>query len=262
MVLRKIRRRSKEEIISALKDFYFFIRQSWRDFQRISQIDLNWFITWVVIYATFIFLDIFYPGFWGSNLLKYIGIFLCIVYAHEKFPKDITLTMALFFTFLSDTILVWTPYEWLGVFVFCFAQFMHAVRLTGARGRVIFYYAFALILLYTLARIQGVPALYTIAGFYAIELIGNALISIHNYRKDKHTFSTRCCFYGFLAFLGCDFCVGVRHLMLDGVFSKRFLPLVAFLVWVFYYPSQVLLANSSNTPPQKRRRQKLQKQSS
>ncbi len=252
MAFKKIRHRSKEELRKAISDFWFFIKQTWRDFQRISRIDLNWFITWIVIYTSFIFLDIFFPGFWGSNLLKYMGIFLCIVYAHNKFPKDVALTMALFFTLLSDTILVWTPYEWLGVFVFCFAQFMHAVRLTKAEGKVAAYYALAIVFLYTLARIRGVSALYTIAIFYGVELICNVLIAIRNYRKNKTSFPVRCAYYGFLAFLGCDFCVALRHLMLDGLVPAKFLPLVAFLVWVFYYPSQVLIANSSNLQPKKR----------
>ena len=38
--------------------------------------------------------------------------------------------------------------------------------------------------------------------------------------------------------------------MLDGVLSAHMLPLVAFLVWVFYLPSQILLAASSNLAPQ------------
>lgn len=35
---------------------------------------------------------------------------------------------------------------------------------------------------------------------------------------------------------------------MDGLIDVALLPLVGFLVWVFYYPSQVILANSSNAP--------------
>ncbi len=230
------------------KEFWFFLKQSFEDFQRVSKIDTVWFFVWVTIYTGFIILDIFFPGFWGSDLLKYTGIFLCVVYAHRKFPQDVALAVALLLTFVSDTILVWTPFEWLGVFTFCFAQFMHTIRMTKASAKTMFFYAGGLLSLYALARLQGVSALYAIAGFYAITLALNVAIAVYNYRKKRADFRVRCAFYGFLAFLGCDICVGLRHLILDGVLNPTFLPLIAFLVWVFYYPSQVILANSSNSP--------------
>lgn len=242
--IREILRRVKHE----LNEYWLFLKQSFADFQRVSLIDTNWFSVWMLIYTSFILMDIFFPGFWGSDLLKYTGIFLCVVYAHKKFPKDVPLAVALLLTFVSDTILVWTPFEWLGVFVFCFAQYMHTIRLTHAGTKSMILYATAMIFLYTMARIQGVSALYAIAGFYALTLVLNVLISMRNYRKKRNDFRARCAFYGFIAFLGCDVCVGIRHLMLDGVVDATFLPLVAFLVWVFYYPSQVILANSSNAP--------------
>lgn len=231
-----------------LKEFWLFLKQSVADFRRVGNIDANWFAVWIMIYSGFILLDIFFPGFWGSNLLKYTGIFLCVVYAHKKFPTDVPLSVALLLTFCSDTILVWTPFEWLGVFVFCFAQFMHTLRMTRSSAKNMLFYAGGLVILYTLARLQGVSALYAIAGFYAITLGMNVLISIYNYRAHREDFRARCAFYGFLLFLGCDLCVGLRHLILDGLLSFELLPLIGFLVWVFYYPSQVVLANSSNEP--------------
>ena len=237
-----------ERVLHELKEFWYLLRQSAIDFQRVSKIDTSWFVVWMVIYSGFILLDIFMPGFWGSTLLKYTGIFLCVVYAHRKFPTDVLLSVALLLTFCSDTILVWTPFEWLGVFVFCFAQFRHTIRLTKASWKTIALYAGGLISAYIVARLRGIDALYAIAGFYAITLVMNVAIAIRNYRKDKKDFRTRCAFYGFLCFLGCDLCVGIRHLILDGLIDVALLPLVGFLVWVFYYPSQVILANSSNAP--------------
>ena len=125
---------------------------------------------------------------------------------------------------------------------------MHTIRLTKASWKTIAFYAGGLISAYIVARLRGIDALYAIAGFYAITLVMNVTIAIRNYRKDKKDFRTRCAFYGFLCFLGCDLCVGIRHLILDGLIDVALLPLVGFLVWVFYYPSQVILANSSNAP--------------
>lgn len=247
-------------ILHELREFCFFVKQSVTDLQNVYKIDVSWFSVWVSIYSGFILLDIFFPGFWGSDLLKYTGIFLCVVYARKEFPQDVPLAVALFLTFCSDTILVWTPFEWLGVLIFCFAQFMHTIRLTKASAKTIIIYAGTLVGMYCLARTQGVSPLYAIAGFYAITLLMNVLISIRNYRLCKTDFRARCAFYGFVLFLGCDICVGLRHLILDGVISSTFLPLIAFLVWVFYYPSQVVLANSSNLPVEEaHKRQKIAK---
>src|SRR5574344_503742 len=94
-----------ERVLHELKEFWYLLRQSAIDFQRVSNIDTSWFAVWMVIYSGFILLDIFMPGFWGSTLLKYTGIFLCVVYAHRKFPTDVLLSVALLLTFCSDTIL-------------------------------------------------------------------------------------------------------------------------------------------------------------
>ena len=67
----------------------------WKYYQRISYVDPHWLIIWVAIYITFLCLDIFLPGFWGSALIKYIGIFLCIIYAHQKYHDDYNLQLAL-----------------------------------------------------------------------------------------------------------------------------------------------------------------------
>ena len=175
--------------------------------------DKRWLIVWIFIYVGFLTLDIFFPGYWGSALLKYTGVFLCVVYAYKKYRNDTKLILALFLTLLADTVLVWTDMTVLGVFIFCFAQFMHFLRLTRLNKKHL-----------------GVS---------------NLGLSIARFRKNKADFRYRCAMYGFLAFVGCDICVGIRHLMLDGAVPADILPVVAVLVWAFYYPSQVLLANSS-----------------
>ena len=102
------------------------LKSWWADLKRVPYVDTTWFAVWAFIYIGFLILDITMPtGFWGSSLLKYAGIFLCTIYAMQKYDRDHKLVLALFFTFLADTILVWTEYEIAGVFVFCFAQALH-----------------------------------------------------------------------------------------------------------------------------------------
>jgi hypothetical protein len=100
----------------------------------------------------------------------------------------------------------------------------------------------------------GLEPFYAIATVYAIELISNVTVSAQRYSSEQKSFRARCGFYGFVAFLCCDICVALRFLAMQGSLPDDIIPLVSYLVWVFYYPSQVLIANSSIMEPSGRRR--------
>ena len=217
-----------------LVDFKIWLK----DIQHLSSIDFRWLLIWILIYLSFILLDILMPHFPGTALLKYVGIFLCVIYAYQKYHSDSMLILA-------DTILVWTPYEVAGVYVFCIAQLLHFLRLTNTKPEIFAAYAAAISLFFAFAIVQGLYPIYAICIVYAMLLIGNFVLSRRRYSIQKKDYRARCCYYAFIAFLCCDICVATRHLMFDGLIPMQNLELVAFLVWVFYYPSQVLMANSS-----------------
>ena len=221
----------------------------WEDIKRIPYLDANWLLIWIFIYVGFLFLDIFVPGWFGTNLLKYTGIFLCVVYAYTKYNTDMMLILALLFTFLADTMLVWTNWTVAGVYIFCFAQFMHLLRLSKAKLEYIFAWASIVSIAFAIAVIQGCQPIYAIASIYALILSCNLCLATGRYRRHKTDFKARCAFYGFIAFICCDLCVATRFLALDGRLTLAVLPVVNFLVWLFYYPSQVLIANSSTMSP-------------
>lgn len=230
------------------------IKTWFEDFKRLGTVDMHWLVIWIMIYVGFLTLDVFFPTLWiPSALLKYLGIFLCIVYAHQKYDSDYMLELALLFTFLADTILVWTPHALPGVYVFSFAQFMHFMRLTKLPRRALSIYAAVISLFFAITITIGLHPLYAIATVYGLLLICNVVTATNNYRENHKDFRARCAFYGFIAFICCDFCVAARFLMLNGTIAANALPIVALLVWVFYYPSQVLIANSSNYEPRKKR---------
>ena len=207
--------------------------------------DKRWLIVWIFIYVGFLTLDIFFPGYWGSALLKYTGVFLCVVYAYKKYRNDTKLILALFLTLLADTVLVWTDMTVLGVFIFCFAQFMHFLRLTRLNKKHLGAFTLVISLLTIVSAFRGDEIIYSLAALYGGLLISNIAMSTSRFREDRQNICARCAFYGFIAFLGCDLCVGLRYVMLDGAIPADILPIIAILVWAFYYPSQVLLANSS-----------------
>lgn len=207
--------------------------------------DKRWLIVWIFIYVGFLTLDIFFPNYWGSALLKYTGIFLCVVYAYKKYRNDTKLILALFLTLLADTVLVWTDMTVLGVFIFCFAQFMHFLRLTRLSKKHLGAFTLVISLPTIVSAFHGDRIIYSLAALYGGLLISNLAMSASRFHEDRQNICARCAFYGFIAFICCDFCVGLRYVMLDGAVPADILPVVAVLVWAFYYPSQVLLANSS-----------------
>jgi hypothetical protein len=220
-----------------------------RDIKNLPKADGRWLFIWFMIYVSFLLLDIFFPDYQGTAILKYAGIFLCVVYAYQKYHSDTALILALLFTFLADTILVWTRYEIMGVFCFCIAQSAHLIRLNRKYAANIKLLALVLSLIVIAALLLKAPAIYVIACAYIILLFTNFILAIKDYHKNKANVHSRYGFYGFLLFICCDIYVGTRHLILDGLIGSAFLPLVNYLVWVFYYPSQVLIANSSDKEP-------------
>ncbi len=221
------------------------IRQWWEDFHRLTRIDARWIAVWSLIYIGFLSLDLILPHFWGSSLLKYVGVFLCVIYAYQKYYSDSKLIIALLFTFLADTILVWTHHYTIGVFVFCFAQYMHFLRLTKISRKTIIIFSIIVSILVIISGLSGHQIIYPLAILYGILLIGNYFMSWQRYKAERTNFKNRCARYGFLAFICCDICVALRFIMLTGTLKPVLLPLIGYLVWFFYYPSQVLLANSS-----------------
>jgi hypothetical protein len=220
------------------------------DFKRLPEVDRTWFAIWCVIYISFLGLDFVAPEFWGATLIKYVGIFLCVVYAYQKFPADYLLILALLFTFLADTILVWTDWAILGVYAFCFAQFFHIARFTRSQPKFLIFYFLGVFLVAAFAVLQGVSPIYAVATIYGLSLLGNLCLSFSWYRSDKNNFRARCAFYGFALFLLCDVSVATQYLARDELLPVVILPLVSYLVWMFYYPSQVLISNSSNLEEQ------------
>jgi len=70
-----------------------------------EKLDRKWTAIWILIYAGFLISDALFENFFGTTVLKYTGIVLCVIYAIVKFKKDYFLELALGFTLLADTIL-------------------------------------------------------------------------------------------------------------------------------------------------------------
>ncbi len=245
-----------------------------------TKIDMIWLVIWGTIFTSFVVLDsIFqtaYPGkdvyynlpigdtthivrvvgngtFIGVTILKYIGIVLSFVYARKKFPKDYILQIALAFTLLADTILTFDQVSVFGVLAFCFAQYFHIARFAKVKPKFFIAWTLFIILFLIFGWLNQIPDMYILAMIYGSCLIGNISLTHRWWLKaksskdstDREVVASTCAFYGFVLFLMCDTNVALSYLSVTGVLPAFIARYVNFFAWLFYYPSQVLISNSS-----------------
>jgi len=208
-----------------------------------EKLDRKWIAIWILIYAGFLISDALFENFFGTTVLKYTGIVLCVIYAIVKFKKDYFLELALGFTLLADTILAINNTAIIGVFVFCFAQFFHLTRLKKIAPRNLFLYFVVISLIFCFGVAYNADPMYVIAGLYGMTLGANIYLS-YRWCKEKPSFASKCAFYGFVLFICCDICVAFSYLSGTGVLIPEVYRVANYLAWAFYYPSQVLISNS------------------
>lgn len=210
----------------------------------LTTIDKKWLATWVLIYLGFNLLAAFFPDFIGATILKMLGLILCVVYAAVKFKDDPLLVLALGFTLLADTVLLINNISITGVFVFCIAQFFHTARLKKTNPAFLIFYLAIITAVFFIATALGVDQMYAAAGIYAYSLLSNLYFSVRWFFERRSVASTCAC-AGFLLFLCCDLCVAMSYLSVTAVLPAFLHGLGDYLAWVFYYPSQILISNSS-----------------
>lgn len=183
--------------------------------------------------------------------LKYAGILLCLAVSAVMiyFNRDadsVIATAAMVFTAISDLfILVLDDYFKIGLATFIIAHSLYLYRLYNGRVKKIWISltvraVVAAILIGVVCGVFGADLLIIEAGVYIVLLFGNcveALIMCNRGLKNI-LFSI-----GLLLFLGCDICVGLKHGSMVGVeLSEKVYNFVVYMIWVFYLPSQVLIA--------------------
>ena len=264
----------------------------------IKHVDHFWVATWIIIFVGFMTLDAFThitsgTTFFGTTVLRYSGIILTIVYAARKFPKDYLLQIALLFTLLADTILVVDSTSYLGVFVFCLAQYFHIARFAGTEPKFFISWTVAVIAVFYFGVSSHLEPMYFLAAIYGASLLINVRLAkrwfirarkyititavdaksadlmstqtakTHKDDKDVHLtpeeyhrelIASSCAFSGFILFLCCDICVALSYLSHENMLPVWMYGLMNYLDWAFYYPAQVLISNSSAITDQPRRR--------
>lgn len=186
--------------------------------------------------------------------IKYIGILLCLFAAAVSiyfYGKDgLVVTCALVFTAIADMFIL-VRYSCLeaGLVAFIATQTVYFVRIYLLNGRnplisLGVRLGISVVCIIIMAVIGKLTPLVGLVAVYLPMLVINAiesgmLIAI----SGRHIVF----FLGLLLFVGCDVCVGLFNASMIGVKLSDFaLSFVSFAIWVFYLPSQVLIALSTH----------------
>lgn len=206
-----------------------------------------WPAIWVSIMLLNILLGFFIPSSQVLTFIRLSGIFLCLVYTRQIFKKDLLLQLALLVTFLADIILAVNNVADIGIICFLIAQIIHATRLNGKQLQtpIIIFSILAFVLILANAFLQIMPSIYIICTFYVTALVANLIISWRWRVAEPANLRATFAVFGFLLFLCCDICTGISYLALNAAFPAFFYAPANFFAWFFYYPSQILVSNSS-----------------
>lgn len=195
-----------------------------------------------VLYAAFLTLDL--TGMSGPDTaLKYAGVLLCLAFSVWSALRggDRLVLPALLLTALADSLLLVADSHYaLGVLIFLGAQSVYLIRLRLASGQSWWLLRAGVPLLVGLAMEllgQATP-LNLLAGLYFSQLLVNTAIAWTLPGRRWRLFAA-----GLSLFVGCDLCVGAFNS--PGLIPPALYAFVRVGMWLFYLPSQVLIALSA-----------------
>lgn len=218
-----------------------------RLFSYLHQTDKIWRLIWLFIFAGFVALDAFFPGFFGITFLKLLGIGLCLVYVVQKYYEDRLLQLAFCATFVADLLLAVNNTSLFGVFTFTIAQFIHFARLKRLKKKYFIAIGILITIFFVSIAALGKYSIVMMGAVYGFFLITNLLLAREWYKtaRGEKKNPAFCAWMGFIFFACCDLCVAGSFFSGLHALPFFFKRLFDFFAWVFYYPSQVLISNSS-----------------
>ena len=216
-----------------------------------------------VLYALFLRIDFFGGPSARSAMYKYAGILLCLVCASVravtlKNTASRLIAAALFFTCISDYFLLFTDSYLPGVLCFCVTQTLYLFVLLQDRqlNLKLWHITPGLALsaaLLIITSLMGEPDLLIAAGvFYAYSFVRNIVLALCLCIKKTPVPGLKPSMFavGLVIFALCDINVLLYNLpLLFDIHSHLLISLfdvIGTLMWVFYLPSQVLLALSAD----------------
>lgn len=182
-----------------------------------------------------------------ASLVKVCTIFTCFFYVSFFAPKDYLLRFALLFTFLADMVLLYNNISPIGITIFCLAQYFHIARYASLNPKIFILWSILNLLILSLTKITDIPSLYGAVFIYANTLILNLILAHYWIKREVPEFrrAALCNFLGFTLFICCDLTVVISYFARINLLPSFLFAPANFVCWLFYFPSQILLTNSS-----------------
>lgn len=199
------------------------------------------------IYITYLYLDLNNSLPEVSSLLKFISVCLCFLFVSYRHPY---IKIAMFLTVISDFFLVITPFYTIGVLFFILVQLQYYKYITK-KARFpwehlslvcIAGFLVSLCINFFILPIDFVTFLSCV---YFINLITNICLCMS---MSKHSAEYQALTLCLFLIMLCDIHVGVTNIFSTGLWYN--FGLIA--MWLFYLPSQVLIALLYSTNTQRR----------
>lgn len=207
----------------------------------------TWLAVWVFIYLLILTIGLFLPKGTVITIIKLTGVLLCSIYSIITFPRDKLLQSAMMTTFIADCCLACNNISIIGLMVFFIAQIIHLYRLSTAKRRPAIF-VLSVVGLFIIAcsiHLNIIPPIYIVVVFYTIALIANLIASKRWHKHTPRNLYANFALLGFLLFGFCDLCIVASYLSLINILPAVFYGIANYLAWLFYYPSQILISNSS-----------------
>lgn len=182
----------------------------------------------------------------AANALMYLSIvcnalfmlYFFLMYGKKNDTRHENLiALALYITLVADLFLTYLGRDYAipGVLCFCLVETVYAFYLKSPLGSVILRAGIFVLLFAAAALTKNLSVL----NIFALVNISILAVNVFDAWKAKRMNATILFRVGITLFFLCDLCVGLSDL-LDGVLGS----VTASLIWVFYMPSQVLIALS------------------
>lgn len=222
----------------------------------------------LILYILFLYMDFYnVETIITSDGIKYLCILLCFLLSIlstknpyiDKF-NDVDmklLTFGLFITIIADLCLIILDFFAFGVLFFILVQITYCVRYTNKNIKATLIGLLNILIFITFAYgiailfIGEISILLPISLFYFICLLVSVIKAIKASNNNLYNSKSKhMIVFGMVLFLLCDTCVALSNITvifpLSGYIMTSLQTIASLLIWVFYLPSQLLLALSGN----------------
>lgn len=221
-------------------------------------------LTICLLFIIFLSIEVYEIEFFiSASILKFSSVFICLTIAILSSPlsnqsKDtFLLQMGLVFTLMADYIFLIHDDDYsIAIALFSIVQIIYSLRYRygNERERLIKFIVLFIIIVFLYNFLNNFSIefdiIFAMGFYYAFCLIISLKEACGLYKSNPYKNSNKMILFAMLLFFLCDFSLGLNYI-LDQVQTSSYVlkwieVLSSITIWIFYLPSQLLLALSGN----------------